>query len=300
MKKNDFYRVIPPKVDFGDLNFRHLQPLQKNSDIRPGDVRILPGRNQGSESLWLLVLSLDDSEGTARVCMLHYDVLLAADTDVILNVEQKNRDSRIVVWPSVLGNLVQDDYLTTSFFVANVGDTALEDVSNFINNLESFDLDRSSYLVRPSNVLCETLNVRLYKRTLINQLLDYSLRSWNLVNTLFISDAAIDGYEISELEKLIDEGAFFLRLERNEPRSKARVAALLRSPRISSTIFRKGGGFQIPSYITENKEDFFEKLLREIGSDFTYISPSSEDAPALYFEIAGQRIREVDRRLSEV
>ena len=107
---SDYVRVSVPADLSGkaiDLSEESVREIAKT--IYPGDLIALANAGVNEETLWVVVLTKNENNGSSDICIAHPEQSLAVGSDLIVEKYAAKNSFEFCIWPQVVSTVWTDD-----------------------------------------------------------------------------------------------------------------------------------------------------------------------------------------------
>jgi hypothetical protein len=299
---SDYLRVSVP-ADFPVKAIdSSKQSLRENvSTVYAGDLIALANAGMNDETLWVVVLSKNENNGSSDICIAYPEQCLAVGSDVIVEKDAANNSFEFCIWPQVVATVWTDD-LVGGERHGKVSDEALPHV----RHLSTPGAKPTSDLVLPKGIrfgvdgIAPTLSYLKFRGTTAEVLDKFAKPWWSLWENTFVSSS----FAIAGLSGNNDKASIFMQSEFEEFQilpddleevakslKKSGLSVLMRSGKFNSLNRHLNLDLQFEqALVLENTEEENIKKVSEVLGSFRLLTAMNAEESTTMFKHGSNRV----------
>lgn len=292
---SDYLRVSVPAhfpVKATDLS---KQSMRENvSTVYAGDLIALTNAGVNDETLWIVVLSKNENNGSSDICIAYPEQSLAVGSDLIVEKDVAKNSFEFCIWPQIVATVWTDDLVG--------GERHGKISSEVLQHVQQLSMPGSkptSDLVLPEGIrfgvdgIAPTLSYLKF-RGITTEVLDRFAKPWwsREENTFVTSSFALAGLSGDN-----DRASMFLQSEFKEfqilPQDLEDVAKSLKKSGLS--VLMRGGKFNSLNRhlnlvldtegalgLQNTEEENIKKAIEELGSFHLLTAANAEESSTMF------------------
>jgi hypothetical protein len=300
---SDYLRVsVPADFPVKAIDSSKQSVREKVSTVYAGDLIALANAGVNDETLWVVVLSKNENNGSSDICIAYPEQSLAVGSDVIVEKDAANNSFEFCIWPQVVATVWTDD-LVGGERHGKISDEALQHVRHLSmpGAKPASDLVLSKGIRFGVDGVTPTLSYLKFRGTTAEVLDRFAKPWWSLLENNFVARdfimAGVTGnneFAATYLtSKTVDYRVLPLDLEATLIDLKTLgLGTLMRGRKFNSlaqNIYKSSQGVAAISF-SDNEDETIRRASEILGS-FTLQTVAKESSPLRTIKVDRNRVQ---------